>query len=112
MGFSRDWNVNLDREISERWFFAHTLSSRGDMASYHLPAQGFRIRRVRFPKTGRHTRKLREKIAPIFARCVFVGFNLDRNRRRSINGTFVGLRLLGTHGWPIPVPAVVVESLI
>src|SRR5271163_3401837 len=72
----------------ERWFVAQTLRHREQLARLHLGAQGFRSFLPRFHKTVRHARSLREVIAPVFPGYVFVVLDLERDRWRSINGTF------------------------
>ena len=105
-------NLDLNLQEGERWFVAQTLSQREKMASFHLEAQGFRIFMPRFRKTIRHARKLRETVAPLFPRYVFVALDLERDRWRSINGTFGVSRLVTTQSRPIAVPTGVVEALI
>jgi transcription antitermination factor NusG len=105
-------SFDLNLQTGERWFVAQTLSQRENMASFHLEAQGFRIFMPRFRKTIRHARKLRETITPIFPGYVFVTLDLERDRWRSINGTFGVARLVTTQSRPIPVPRGVVEALI
>jgi hypothetical protein len=61
----------------ERWFVAQTLCNRERLA--FLP---------RFHKKVRHPRSLREVIAPVFPGYIFVVLNPERDRWRSINGSF------------------------
>jgi transcription antitermination factor NusG len=107
-----DVNFVLNLQPGERWFVAQTLSQREKMAGFHLEAQGFRIFMPRFRKKVRHARKFREIIAPIFPGYVFVALDLERDRWRSINGTFGVARLVTTQSRPISVPTGVVEALI
>jgi transcriptional antiterminator RfaH len=65
-----------------------------------------------FHKTVRHARQLREVIAPVFPGYVFVVLNPERDRWRSINGTFGVARLISAHHRPTPVPTGVVEALL
>ena len=96
----------------ERWFVAQTLCHREQLARFHLGAQGFRSFLPRFHKTVRHARSLREVIAPVFPGYIFVVLNPERDRWRSINGTFGVARLVSAHQRPIPVPTGVVEALL
>src|ERR1019366_2571846 len=89
-----------------------TLCHREDIASFHLAAQGFRRFLPRFHKTVRHARKLREVNAPLFPGYIFVVLNPERDRWRSINGTFGVARLVSAHQRPTPVPTGVVEALL
>jgi len=96
----------------ERWFVAQTLSHREQLARFHLGAQGFRTFLPRFNKTVRHARRLREVIAPVFPGYIFVVLDPERDRWRSINGTFGVARLVSAHQRPVPVPVGVVEALL
>jgi transcription antitermination factor NusG len=97
----------------ERWFVAQTLRHREQLACLHLGAQGFRSFLPRFHKTVRHARSLREVIAPVFPGYIFIVLNPERDRWRSINGTFGVARLVSAHQRrPIPVPTGVVEALV
>jgi transcription elongation factor/antiterminator RfaH len=96
----------------ERWFVAQTLRHREQLARLHLGAQGFRSFLPRFHKTVRHARSLREVTAPVFPGYIFVVLNSERDRWRSINGTFGVARLVSAHQRPIPVPTGVVEALL
>jgi transcription antitermination factor NusG len=96
----------------ERWFVAQTLSHREQLAHFHIGTQGFRSFLPRFHKTIRHARTLREVIAPVFPGYIFVVLNPERDRWRSINGTFGVARLVSAHHRPTPVPTGVVEALL
>jgi transcription elongation factor/antiterminator RfaH len=96
----------------ERWFVAQTLCHREQLAHFHLGAQGFRRFLPRFRKTVRHARSLREVITPVFPGYIFIVLNPERDRWRSINGTFGVARLVSAHQRPIPVPTGVVEALL
>lgn len=102
----------LDLKGSERWFVAQTLHHREKLAALHLGAQGFRSFLPRFQKTVRHARQLREVIALVFPGYIFLILDAERDRWRSINGTFGVARLVSAQGRPIPVPSGIVEALI
>jgi transcriptional antiterminator RfaH len=95
----------------ERWYVVHTLPHREMHAERQLVAQGFRTFLPRYGKTVRHARKLRTVNAPFFPRYLFVAFDLEHDRWRSVNGTFGVARLMMANESPIPVPRGVVESL-
>jgi transcriptional antiterminator RfaH len=102
----------LDLNGGERWFVAQTLQHREKLAQLHLRLQGFRSFFPRFRKTIRHARKLQDVVAPVFRGYIFVTFDAERDRWRSINGTLGVARLLTADSQPVPVPAGVVEALI
>jgi transcription elongation factor/antiterminator RfaH len=95
----------------ERWYVVHTQPHREARAESHLAGQGFRTFLPRFSKTVRHARQLRTVSAPLFPRYLFVGLDLERDRWRSINGTFGVTSLLMGDELPLAVPLGVVESL-
>jgi transcription antitermination factor NusG len=66
----------------------------------------------RFHKTVCHARSLREVTARVFPGYIFVVLNLERDRWRSINGTFGVARLVSAHQRPVPVSIGVVEALL
>jgi transcriptional antiterminator RfaH len=96
-----------------RWFAVHSLPQREAGAQQQLENQGFRTFLPRCLKARRHARKVENVLAPIFPRYLFVNLDLDRDRWRSVNGTFGVARLVMMAGdRPQPVPRGVVESLI
>jgi transcription antitermination factor NusG len=80
--------------------------------AFTLAPKGFRSFLPRLHKTVRHARSLREVIAPVFPGYIFVVLNPERDRWRSINGTFGVARLVSARQRPIPVPTGVVEALL
>jgi transcriptional antiterminator RfaH len=75
--------------------------------------QGFNTYLPQFEKTVRHARKLKSVRAPLFPRYLFVILDLQRDRWLSVHSTFGVSRLFTTRdGWPVHVPAGVVEALI
>ena len=105
----------LDRALpgGPRWFAVHSLPHREAGAQRQLENQGFHTFLPRCLKARRHARKLENVLAPIFPRYLFVVLDLDRDRWRSVNGTFGVARLVMMAGnRPQPVPRGVVEGLI
>jgi transcription antitermination factor NusG len=105
-------NSSFDLHEGDRWFVAQTLHRRENLAALHLGAQGFRSFFPRFSKTVRHARQLREVVEPVFPGYIFVIISTERDRWRSINGTFGVSRLVSENNGPLAVPAGVVEALI
>jgi transcriptional antiterminator RfaH len=81
-------------------------------AQVQLSIQGFPTFLPRFRKTVRHARKLATVSAPFFDRYLFIALDLDRDRWRSVNGTFGVTRLVANGAGPIPLPPGVVEAMI
>jgi transcription elongation factor/antiterminator RfaH len=96
-----------------RWFAVHSLPHREARAQQQLENQGFHTFLPRYLKARRHARKVENVLAPIFPRYLFVVLDLDRDRWRSVNGTFGVARLVIMAGdRPQPAPHGVVEALI
>ncbi|WP_036282442.1 transcription termination/antitermination protein NusG [Methylocystis sp. ATCC 49242] len=96
----------------ERWYVAQTLARREAGAGAQLVAQGFAVFTPQVIKTVRHARKLRTVRAPAFPGYLFVILDLNRDRWRSVNGTFGVARMIMGEDVPMPVPAGVVETLL
>lgn len=96
----------------ERWFVAFTQARREGIALDNLARQGWRTFLPFQLATRRHARKFRTVRAPVFPRYVFVGLDLDRDRWRSVNGTFGVQRLVMAVDRPLPVPVGIVETLM
>jgi transcriptional antiterminator RfaH len=108
------WEPGDDFKLRGRgqWYVAQTLHHREKIAELRLRAQGFRSFFPQFRRTVRHARKLREVVAPLFPGYIFVAFDIERDRWRSINGTIGVARLLTAQNRPAPVPPDVVQALI
>ncbi|HXY59436.1 MAG TPA: transcription termination/antitermination NusG family protein [Methylocystis sp.] len=96
---------------AERWYVAQTLFKRECGAQSQLQAQGFRVFLPRVLRTVRHARRLRTIREPAFPGYLFCALDLQRDRWRSVNGTFGVARLIMGEEAPMPVPFGVVEAL-
>ena len=96
----------------ERWYVVHTLPRRELGAQTQLQMQGFRTFFPHIIKTIRHARKFRTIKAAAFPRYLFVILDPDRDRWRSVNGTFGVSHILAANGRPEPVPNGIVETLL
>jgi len=88
------------------------LYRRESGAVLQLEAQGFASFLPQITRTVRHARQLRTVRTPLFPSYVFVRLDLERDRWRSVNGTYGVARLVMANGRPVPVPKGVVESLL
>lgn len=105
-------DTTLALRDGERWYAVQTLPRRELGAALQLQAQQFRSFVPAIFRTVRHARKLRTVRAPLFPRYMFVVLDLDRDRWRSVNGTFAVAGLVMEGDRPCPVPHGVVEALI
>ncbi|MFP4360185.1 MAG: transcription termination/antitermination protein NusG [Alphaproteobacteria bacterium] len=95
----------------ERWFVVRSAPRKELYAAQNLANQGFRPFLPRLERTVRHARRTRTVHAALFPRYLFVALDLERQRWRSIFGTFGVSGLVMDGERPRPVPAGVVEEL-
>ena len=96
----------------ERWYAVHTLPFAEKRAEAQLLNQNFYAFLPKRQKTVRHARKLSTIIAPFFPRYLFVALDLNRDRWRSVNGTFGVSGLIMAGDLPCPAPHGIVESML
>jgi transcription elongation factor/antiterminator RfaH len=94
------------------WYAVYTLPRREATAQQHLRNQGFRTFLPLLSKTVRHAHRHNTVLAPLFARYLFVAFDLTRTRWRAINSTRGVTTLIMQDDRPAPVRSAVVETLI
>lgn len=111
-GAARSEQGSLTLPANAHWYVVQTLHHREIAAAHHIEKQSFRVFLPTIRKTVRHARKLREVRAPLFPGYLFAGFDPDRDRWRSINGTFGVARLITAGERPVPVPQGVVEAFL
>jgi transcription elongation factor/antiterminator RfaH len=96
----------------ERWYVVHTLPLQEQNAQRHLEDQGYCTFLPRYKKTVRHARALKMTLAPLFSRYLFIVLHLERDRWRSVNGTYGVATLVMQGGNPVPVLRGAVEALL
>lgn len=94
------------------WYCVQTLASKEALALLHLQRQDFEAFLPRLSKGRRHARRYDTVLAPLFPGYLFVRMDPQRQRWRSINGTFGVARLILTGDTPHQVPPGVVEALL
>lgn len=100
------------RQAGERWYLVFTGPHQEQRAVLNLERQGFRPFLPRLRKSVRHARAIRQVLAPLFPRYVFLPLDLERDRWLSVRGTFGVTSLYMAGSRPGPVPDGVVESLL
>ena len=96
----------------ERWYVVHTLPKREPMAKINLELQSFRTFMPLLDKRVRHARRVTDTKIALFPRYLFIALNLERDRWRSVNGTFGVASLVMEIDKPRPAPVGIVETLI
>lgn len=100
------------RMIEARWYVVQTIARAEPRADFQLRSQNFATFFPRVLRTTRHARKLRTVLAAAFPGYLFVKLDIERERWRSVNGTFGVSRLVMANGAPTPVPHGVVETIM
>ncbi|MCR9137423.1 MAG: transcriptional activator RfaH [Alphaproteobacteria bacterium] len=95
----------------KRWYVVYTKPSAEQTAVAHLRRQGFDAYLPRCRKVVRHARRQSNVLRPLFPRYLFVGFDCDVDRWRSINGTVGVSRLVCHSERPTALPDGVVDDL-
>lgn len=101
-----------NRRSYGRWYVAQTQPHREKRADMQLKQQGFVSFLPLHQKTIRHARQFRTVHAPFFPRYLFVNLDLERDRWRSVNGTFGVSCMIMEGERPKPVPQGVVEGMM
>ena len=105
-------SLDVDPAPGTRWFVAQTISRREIGAATQLEAQGYRVFLPQVLRTVRHARKMRTVKAAAFPGYIFVALDLQRDRWRSVNGTFGVASLIMGEELPMAVPKGLVEALL
>jgi transcription elongation factor/antiterminator RfaH len=99
-------------EPGERWYAVHTAPHKERFAQQNLARQGFRSFLPTILRSVRHARRTQTTRTAFFPRYLFVVLDPERDRWRSVNGTFGVSTLVTVSGRPAAVPAGVVEGLL
>ena len=105
-------NLLCGASSSSRWYVVRTLARQEIIAEMHLNRQGFKTFLPRIVATLRHARKLERRKIALFPRYEFVMLDVERQRWRSVNGTFGVESLLMISDRPAAVPTAVVDELL
>lgn len=95
-----------------RWYVVRTLPRREIFAGQQLENQGFTVFLPKLVRTARHARQIKTSLSAFFPSYLFVHLEVERQRWRSINGTYGVSHLITRGEQPVPAPVGVVEELI
>ena len=97
----------------QRWFAVQCLANREPGAAIQLRNQGFKVFLPLRQKMRRHARRVEIRQVPFFPGYLFVVLDLQRDRWRSVNGTYGVQRLVmaGGEALPAPLPQGIIEAL-
>ena len=94
-----------------RWYIAQTQIRSEERAHLNLERQGFEAYLPCYARERRHARRREVVRAPLFPGYIFVRFDLEAARWRSINGTLGIAQLICNGERPAAVPEGVVEEI-
>lgn len=94
-----------------RWYVVYTQANAELKALNNLVRQGFTAYLPQFKKIRRHARKSEMVLRPLFPRYLFVAFDVERDRWRSILSTYGVANIVGNRSCPEAVPDALVEML-
>lgn len=95
----------------ERWYVVQSRPQQELHAARQLANQRFHAFVPRVKRTVRHARRRRTVLTALFPRYLFTALDLERDRWRSVLGTYGVTTMIMDGERPRPVPPGVVESL-
>lgn len=98
--------------VDKKWFVVQCLARREKYAQMNLLNQQFHTYLPHFWKTVRHARRTRTVQQALFPGYLFIHLDLNKDRWRSVNGTFGVAKLIMSGDQPAAVPTEIVEGLI
>jgi transcriptional antiterminator RfaH len=97
--------------VPSRWYVVQTHVHSERRAEEHLIRQGYDVYLPRYLKRRRHARRVDNVPAPLFPRYLFVGFDLETLRWRSIQSTQGVSHLICNSNEPALLPQSVITEL-
>jgi len=97
--------------VSAAWHVVHTRPNDEERVVQNLVRQEFETFLPLYRRRIRHARRIETSTRPLFPRYLFVRFDPDIVRWRSINGTRGVVRLLCQDERPMAVPQGIVEAI-
>lgn len=97
---------------TSRWYAVNTLAGKEAIAEINLNRQGYATYVPWRFKSVRHGRRFHQRRTSFFSNYLFVHFDTQRQRWRSINGTIGVRRLIMAGDRPVPIPRGLVEAMI
>lgn len=95
----------------KRWYAVQTQPNSEGRAQLNLVRQNFGTYLPRYLKMRRHARKVERVPRPLFPNYLFVHLDVERERWRSVNGTFGVSRLVSQGDMPLAVPDGIVDAI-
>lgn len=96
----------------KRWYAVNAQPQQEVHADRNLRRQGFYTWLPLYRRMRKHARRVDNVFAPLFPGYLFVRFDPEVERWRSINSTFGVIRLLSNGDVPLAVPDDLVETIM
>lgn len=93
------------------WIVAHCHANAEMKAESHLRRQSFDVYLPKYKRTRRHARRVETVIRPLFPRYLFIAFDPESTRWRSIRSTVGISHLISAGEQPLTAPSWIVEQL-
>src|SRR5437868_324705 len=93
------------------WFAVYTQPRKEDLAQEHLLRQGFETFLPLYLKRRSHARRVTNVPTPLFPRYLFIAFDPDESRWRSVRSTRGVIDLIRNGDNPVPVPESVISEI-
>ncbi len=95
----------------KRWYVVYTRARDEAWAAGNLTRQGFEVYFPKIRKEVRHARRIRSVLVPMFPRYLLVRMDTERQRWRSVNGTFGVSHIICQGEIPASVPDQVIAAI-
>jgi transcriptional antiterminator RfaH len=95
----------------KQWHVVHCHTSSEIKAVVNLERQGFECYLPFYTKSRRHARRVDQVKVPLFPRYLFVRFDRQADRWRSINSTIGVNRLISNGEDPVPIADVLIDDI-
>jgi transcription elongation factor/antiterminator RfaH len=113
MQVGNDARQGAKRISGRRWYVAATEPKKHGLAVQNLERQFFRCVCPYIQRVRRHARRTENVLVPLFPGYIFVNFDIDKDRWRSINGTLGVIGLISfDQARPRPMPDEAMASLL
>lgn len=95
-----------------RWYAVQTRRQMEPIVVQQLLLKDLDVYYPQRERTVRHARRIYTRVGPYFDSYLFVRFDVQHYRWRSVNSTFGVVSLIASNGKPLPAPVGVVEALM
>lgn len=102
----------MDISSQKQWFAVQCIARREKFAQLNLLNQNYTTYLPFFWKTVRHARRMQTVQQALFPGYLFIQLDLNRDRWRSVNGTFGVSRIIMSGDRPAALPQAVMDGFL